>query len=340
MFQISQQNHRPISVVATRTNTAIGVGQLATYRYGIDPPPPQPVATNTLPSGCTCRWLDPNLSDAYNHQVHLGYAHELAPNTVLSIDVTHVAGRNDFRHENINPIVNGTRVLAPALATVYGNPNLLADVYILRSVNRNRYDELAIQFQRRLSRATVQAHYTLSRTGTYGGAIGGVPQAGLIGLAQDQLNQFAPGEWGPTPTDERHRVVAFGVFELPNGIQLSPVFQAASARPYTLTAGVDLNRDGTNNDRYVDPATGHQVAVNSQRGDPTTLLDLRVTKFFTFRESRRLGVFAEFFNLFNTANFGQNYNGNALSAVFKQPVGFIPSIGYPRQLQLGTRFLF
>ena len=103
---------------------------------------------------------------------------------------------------------------------------------------------------------------------------------------------------------------------------------------------VDLNRDGTNNDRYVDPATGHQVAVNSQRGDRTTLLDLRVTKFFTFWETRRLGVFAEFFNLFNTANFGQNYNGNALSAVFRQPVGFIPSIGYPRQLQLGTRLLF
>jgi hypothetical protein len=39
--------------------------------------------------------------------------------------------------------------------------------------------------------------------------------------------------------------------------------------------------------------------VNSQRGDPFTLLDARVTKFFTIgRENRKLGVFAEFFNLF------------------------------------------
>jgi len=94
-------------------------------------------------------------------------------------------------------------------------------------------------------------------------------------------------------------------------------------------------------DRYVDPATGQQVSVNSQRGDPFTLLDARVTKFFTVgRETRRVGVFAEFFNLFNTANFGQVYNGNARSALFKQPIGFIPGSGYPFQVQVGARFEF
>jgi hypothetical protein len=65
-----------------------------------------------------------------------------------------------------------------------------------------------------------------------------------------------------------------------------------------------------------------------------------VTKFVTFAATRRLGLFAEFFNVFNTANFGQNYQGNALSAVFKQPIGFIPAIGYPFQVQLGARFSF
>ena len=131
-----------------------------------------------------------------------------------------------------------------------------------------------------------------------------------------------------------------GVFDLPYGIQLSPVYQAASARPYTLTAGQDLNRDGTNNDRYVDPATGTQVAVNSQRGDPTSVFDLRTTKFFTLGGDRRIGVFAEAFNLFNASNFGNSYTGNARSATFRQPTGFIPGIGYARQLQLGARFLF
>ena len=94
-------------------------------------------------------------------------------------------------------------------------------------------------------------------------------------------------------------------------------------------------------DRYVDPATGKQVSVNSQRGDPFWLLDARVTKFFTVgQQARRLGVFAEIFNLFNTVNFGREYQGNARSTLFKQPTGFIPGSGYPFQVQLGTRFEF
>jgi hypothetical protein len=123
--------------------------------------------------------------------------------------------------------------------------------------------------------------------------------------------------------------------------KVSPIFQTATARPYNLTAGADLNADGQSNDRYVDPATGQQVSVNSQRGDPFTLLDARVTKFFAIgQQNRRLGVFAEFFNVFNTANFGASYIGNGRSTSFKQPNGFIPGSGYPFQLQLGARFDF
>ena len=130
------------------------------------------------------------------------------------------------------------------------------------------------------------------------------------------------------------------MFELPWGVQLSPVFQAASARPYNLTAGTDLNADGTNNDRWIDPATGTQVSYNAGRGDPTFVLDLRSTKFFELGGDRKVGVFVELFNAFNTANFGGQYNGNARAVTFQQPTGFVPGIGYPRQLQLGARFLF
>jgi hypothetical protein len=51
-------------------------------------------------------------------------------------------------------------------------------------------------------------------------------------------------------------------------------------------------------------------------------------------------VFAEFFNLFNAANFGNNYTGNSRTFAFRQPNGFVAGIGYPRQAQLGLRFLF
>jgi hypothetical protein len=156
---------------------------------------------------------------------------------------------------------------------------------------------------------------------------------------------FGPGEWAPTTADERHRVVATGVFELGYGIQLSPVVQLASARPYNLLAGTDLNRDGNSGtnggDRYIDPTTGQQVSLNSARGDNTFVFDMRSTKFFNLGNSdRKIGAFVEFFNLFNTANFGSQYTGNGRSATFRQPNGYIPGIGYPRQVQLGARFLF
>jgi hypothetical protein len=335
---IFSQNRRPLNVLATKTNTGIGAGELATYRFGIDPLPAQPTESNTLPLGATGQWLSPDLANPRNYQGHIGYEHQLADSTSLSIDYTHVEGRNEFRTLNINPIVNGgPRVLAADFQRVFGVANYLTNVNIYSSINKSRHRALTVKLQRRLPRATLQAHYTLADAFAYGGSIaarGGAP------APQDAFEPFAKGEWGPTATDERHRFVAIGVFELGHGIQVSPVFQAATARPYNLTAGADLNRDGANTDRYVDPATGKQVSYNAGRGDNTTVLDARLTKFFDLAEGRRLGAFAEFFNLFNTANFGQNYTGNARSSAFRQPNNFVPGIGYPRQLQLGLRFLF
>jgi hypothetical protein len=342
-YQTFLQNTRPLSINSTLVNSAIGRGQLATYRFGIDPPPPQPPAITTggLPPGASVAgaWIDPNITDPRTHQFHVGYSHELAPSTVLSADFTHVTGLNDFKDVQINTIKNGVRRLAPALAAVYGDPNLIGPLQIQASIGRSRYDELAVQFERRMERATFRVSYTLTGAYAYAGQIAG--SASTVPPSQDADDIFAPGEWGPTPSDERHRLVVFGVFNLPFGLQVSPIFQTATARPYNLTAGTDLNADGQSNDRYVDPATGQQVSVNSQRGDPFTLLDARVTKFFAIgQQNRRLGVFAEFFNVFNTANFGASYIGNGRSTSFKQPNGFIPGSGYPFQLQLGARFDF
>jgi hypothetical protein len=334
---IFSQNKRPLNVLATLVNTGIGVGQLANFRFGVDPLPPGPPRSNTLPLGARGEWLDPDLTNPRTYQAHLGYAHQLSDSTSLSVDYTHVQGRKELRTLNINPIVNGRRVLADDFQRVFGNANHLSEVRILSAMNESEYNALTIKVQRRMPRVTLQAHYTLAGAFAYGGS---TAARGAAPLAQEAFDPLAESEWGPTATDERHRVVAMGVFELPYGIQLSPVFQAATARPYNLLAGSDLNRDGTNNDRWVDPATGEQVSLNAGRGDNTVVFDMRTTKFFELGGEKRLGLFAEFFNLLNTANFGERYQGNGRSATFRQPNNFVPGIGYPRQAQIGARFLF
>jgi len=334
---ITAQARRPLNALATLTNTAIGVGQLATFRLGIDPLPPQPTEGNRLPLGSQGQWIDVNMVDPRTHQTHIGYAHELAASTMVSVDYTHVEGRNEKRQTNINPILNGRRRLADDFQRVFGAANYLSDVRILAGVNKSRYDALTFMFRRRMPRTTIQAHYTLAGSYSYGGSTGNRSGAGL---AQDWDKLFADSEWGPNGPDERHRFVFTGVFEAPYGVQLSPVVQWASARAYNLTAGSDLNADGNNNDRWIDPATGNQVSINAGRGDPTFLFDLRTTKYVGFGGDKRLGLFVEFFNVFNTDNFGSSYQGNGRSVEFRKPNGYIPSIGYPRQVQLGARFLF
>jgi hypothetical protein len=329
-----------IKVTTTLVNTAIGRGDLATYRFGIDPPLVSAGNVTELPRGArtTGGWYDPNLTNPYSHQTNLGFSHQVTSRTVFDADYTRIRGKNYYRNSEINPLINGVRRLAPIMGATLGDPNLLGAINILRSNSPWNYDELAVKLVHRADRLNWQASYTLSNAQAYGGGVG---ITGATAGPQDWDAPTAPGEWGPVRVDERHRVVLFAVAELPFGVRVSPIFQASTPRPYTLTAGADLNADGSNNDRYVDPATGQQVPVNSERGDPLVLLDLRVTKFFSLgNENRRIGVFAEFYNVFNTANFGNNYIGNSRSSQFRQPVGFMGGAGYPFQMQLGLRASF
>src|SRR6185503_11305391 len=121
----SPQNWRPLNALAVLTNTSIGVGQLATYRFGIDPIPAQPVEGNSLPPNSTGVWIGPDIVDPRQHHAHIGYAHELATNTMASVDFTHEAGTKQLIGLNLNPIVNGARLLAPDFRRVFGRPDVL-----------------------------------------------------------------------------------------------------------------------------------------------------------------------------------------------------------------------
>jgi len=82
------------------------------------------------------------------------------------------------------------------------------------------------------------------------------------------------------------------------------------------------------------------VAVGSARGDRTSILDLRITRFFGLGGNRRTAAFAEFFNVMNTVNFGNSYVGNARSPLFRQPNALAVGLGDPFRAQFGFRFFF
>jgi len=91
--------------------------------------------------------------------------------------------------------------------------------------------------------------------------------------------------------------------------------------------------------------SGLLIGVPNDGSQPFLSTDFQVNADMHASYARKFGntelsLFFELFNMFNTANFGASYSGNASSVNFRQPTGFMPSIGYPRQLQIGSRFLF
>jgi len=114
----------------------------------------------------------------------------------------------------------------------------------------------------------------------------------------DPFNAFASGDYGPSGEDVRHRGVVIGTVHAPGGVETSWLFQAESARPITL----------------ITPATGTRAVINGVetsldqfRGTPYVQMDLRVSRPIKMRERLTLIPFAEFFNLFNRNNPGNNY---------------------------------
>lgn len=330
------------------------------------PSVPRPL-TNPLP-GTRGRMLDPDFQSPYTQQWNLGFAQEFGKNMALEFDYVHILGLHEFSGLDINPRPgpllgldrsdpsppNSQRVLASQFAAhaaeliqAFGTATPFARISVAQSDSRSRYDAFTVAFKKRYAdKFQLNAHYTLAKSQAWFGATAD------FGLApQNAFVKFDPINFGPTGEDERHRFVLSGIFDLPWDFQVAPIFQMASARPYSIFPSClcDINRDGVTNDREsVNPAVDdqHVLPLNDHRGDNFSQLNVRVSKFFKFGETKKLGLFFEAFNVFNTGNFGNQFQNVTGTPDFGKPInffgatGFSEPLGIPFQAQLGVRFSF
>jgi len=336
------------------------------------PPFPRPLVNPPIGFPVQGRLIDPDFESPFTQQFNIGYAMELGKNMAIDFDYVHILGLHEFTQLDINPrigpLINAQRTDPPPprflqplinahaaeITAQFGQANPFTRIRVAQSDGRSRYDAFTIAFRRRYAnKFQLNAHYTLAKSqGWFGGS-----QSFQL-TAQNQFNKFDPlADFGPTGEDERHRFVVSGVFDLPWGFQLAPILQLASARPFSVIPGtIDINRDGVTNDRESrDGNDQHKLPPNTERGDDFKQVNLRVSKFFKFTETMKLGVFFEAFNLFNTGNFGAcsgdvagacSIDNNINSPNFKKPInffgatGFSEPIGIPFQGQFGVRFSF
>jgi hypothetical protein len=352
-------------------------GPLANWVVNVTPlPTPDPSKPLVdLPNNSAGRLMDPNYVSPLSQQFNIGFSHEFLKDFVLEADYTHLLNTHESRRIRLNyrvvlPDGSNPRRLASAFVAAGMPSNRLADITNDLSTNRSRYDGLNIGVRKRLShRLSFQTSYTLSRALGYGGRSG---EFGAL-AAYDQANYLDPRELAYTVRDERHRFAFSGIVDLPWGFQVGPVIQLASARPYSLTTSIDLNKDGvsssTTNAAGADPCTPgtastngracpQGVGINTQRGGYDLdgnwqsgrffLVDLRVSKFINLsmvREGMNLGFYFETFNLTNRTNFGNNFQGLVTSSQFQSTRGLATTayginIAAPFQAQLGVRFSF
>jgi hypothetical protein len=176
---------------------------------------------------------------------------------------------------------------------------------LFRTDNRSIYNGLALQVQHRFSdRFEVTANYVLAHATTWGATVGELFD--YVNGVSNVLNPFGPGDHGPSGEDIRHRFVLVGVLQLPWKFELSTLSQFESARPFTMSTPTDVNGDGVvGNDRAV--VNGVQTSLDEFRGTPFYQVDLRVSRNIALGERVTLRPFAEFFNLLNRQNPGNNF---------------------------------
>jgi hypothetical protein len=224
------------------------------------------------------------------------------------------------------------------------------------------YDALTLGMKFQRSRFQVNAFYTLSRNLSDDDNerdAGGVGAVNTFDLAS---------EYNYSRIDRRHQFVANPVLTLPFNFEVASAIRLLSGRPIDAGFGSDVNRDTVNNDRPY-RAPGIPFERNAFRNRALYNVDMRVQKRFNLRsETRRLLLWAEFFNIFNLENIElsgttvTNYcasttqvdcgflgptNPNFLSLRDLNPtstrfgnllLGNLP--GSPFQMQVGARFTF
>jgi carboxypeptidase family protein len=233
----------------------------------------QSVNAGSLQSGpVSPSLIDPNYHTPYALHATAGIQHAFNANWLVSADYTRETGMHGYRSYDF------------------------AEASVFRSDNRSAYDALSLRVQGNVAhRVNVTAHYTLSSAKTWGCTLGELFD--YVNGVCDPYNAFAPGDYGPSGEDVRHRFVIASTVHAPAGFLVSLLGQAESARPFTLTTPV-----GT---RAV--VNGVETSMDETRGAPYVQFDVRVSRPFTYRERWAITPFAEFFNLFNRNNPGAFY---------------------------------
>ncbi|MFL6214989.1 MAG: TonB-dependent receptor domain-containing protein [Blastocatellia bacterium] len=268
--------------------------------------------------------IDNRMQNPMVQQTNVGIQAEFARDFALRVDYLHDFGTHFIIGRTIGSVFN----------PVVGGPDSVVN---LESSVKTKYDGLLVSIEKRFSnRYQLRAAYTLAKAFNY---------------ANDDQIPFANGpinpnnlqlEYGPTPNDQRHRFTLSGVFELPAGFMVAPIWTIASGVPMDIllpdgssriptlqrNAGGRLFHTGAELNAFIREVNAGGgvngqplplVRDDARFNDSFNSLDLRLSKRLRFGERVRLEPIIEMFNVFNVTNIlgvsTVNYSGRANTLV-------------------------
>lgn len=174
-------------------------------------------------------YLDNRIAHPYVQQFSLGVQQELARNWIVSADGIHNFGTRFLMGRLLRDASNRPVSITDPLTSLADNVTLISPQA------KSWYDGLLVAVQRRPARIGrwgygFNVNYTLSKSFSYANddqiPFQETGQADVI-MGGNNLRL----EKGYAATDERHRFVFFGVFEMPFDFTLSPIWTVTSSVP-------------------------------------------------------------------------------------------------------------
>lgn len=297
----------------------------------------------------------PDRQQPFAHQATIGFARELTPVLALNADYIHTSNRDMFLARNLNPMVrvNTTRTGAIARVDAF---NVLGEAYsdrvwVMENTGFNDYDALNLSLEKRYAdNWSGRISYSLSKS--RGTAENQADKNTFQKLTDLNLDDAT----GPSSVDRRHVLAINGRTEIPKtkGATVSATLRYMSGAPFTIfNSNIDVNQNGELTDpspagTYSGTAPDSKImtGVQSEGGKNGAIgpdyfqVDLRAGWRGRVPKGQAIEVFLDVFNITNRANFDNPSGDERVASTFLVLTNLRGGGGFPRQAQLGIRYMF
>ena len=284
----------------------------------------------------------------YSHVTHswqssIGIAQQFGATMALEADYVQTNSRQEKSiQDNVNVTFN------PATGIPYPYSDVAHRAYpqfgvtgAIPHTGQSDYYGLQTSFTKRMSN-----HWQGSITYTVGKLYDQDPRP-LSGLREytGPVPIDLGGERSLADSDQRHRAVFNGIYEVGHGFQVSGLYFYGSGQRSQIVCGCDARGLSiTSVDRLRSASdtrgpAGSIIPRESFVGDPIHRVELRLRQRVPLRGKVTIDGYADVFNLFNRKNFG-SYELRETNAAFGQPSASTNLSYAPRTLQLGFRLGF